>query len=164
MASRRTIALLFGGRSGEHEISLRSAASVSEGLSLTHAVLPVLIDREGGWFLQRGPGVAEAGGEPVFLVPSPKDGGVLRRLGDGSVLARPDAYFPVLHGTYGEDGTMQGLLELAAVPFVGAGCAASAAGMDKALMKALFAHAGLTQPGCRVLLARDRPRAREIVS
>src|SRR5207245_462884 len=69
-----TVALVFGGRSGEHEISLRSAASVTQGLSLRYAVLPVLIDGEGGWWLQEGPGVSEHGGEPVFLAPSPAGG------------------------------------------------------------------------------------------
>ena len=79
------------------------------------------------------------------------------------VAARPDVYFPVLHGTYGEDGTIQGLLELAGVPFVGSGTAASAAAMDKVLMKALFAAAGVPQAAYRVLLARDR-RARRAPS
>ena len=74
-------------------------------------------------------------------------------------MAKPQIYFPVLHGTFGEDGTMQGLLELAGVPFVGSGCAASAAGMDKALMKGLFAAAGLPQAKYRVLLTHEREQA-----
>jgi D-alanine-D-alanine ligase len=158
-----TVALLFGGRSGEHEISLRSAASVAQALSLRHAVLPVLIDHQGGWWLQKGPGIAERGGEAVFLVPSPGDGGALRRLEDARVVARPDVYFPVLHGTYGEDGTIQGLFELSGVPFVGSGTAASGAGMDKALMKGLFTAAGLPQADYRVLLAHQRAEAAAIV-
>jgi D-alanine-D-alanine ligase len=151
--------VLFGGRSGEHEISVRSAASVVQGLGVVHDVLPVLVDRQGGWWLQEGPGVSEEGGTRVVLVPSLSDRGVLRRLEDGQVVAKPHIYFPVLHGTFGEDGTMQGLLELAAVPFVGSGCAASAAGMDKALMKGLFAAAGLPQAKYRVLLAHQREQA-----
>jgi D-alanine-D-alanine ligase len=91
----------------------------------------------------------------VFLAPVPGDGGRLRRLADAREIARPDAFFPVLHGTYGEDGTVQGLFELAGVPYVGAGVAASAASMDKAMMKALFARAGLPQVEYRVLLRRD---------
>src|SRR5688572_26321612 len=164
MASRLTIALLFGGRSGEHEVSVRSAESVARGLAAHHTVLPVLLDHDGRWWLQEGPGVSAKGGVPVFLVPAPEEKGALRRLDDARVAARPDIYFPVLHGTYGEDGTIQGLLELAAVPFVGSGTAASAAGMDKALMKALFTAASLPQVDYRVLLGKDRARAREIVA
>ncbi len=164
MTARKTIAVLFGGRSGEHEISVRSAASVVQGLSVVHDVLPVLVDRRGGWKLQQpGPGVSEEGGTPVFLVPSPSDRGVLRRLEDGSVIARPDVYFPVLHGTFGEDGTIQGLFELAGVPFVGSGCAASAVGMDKAFMKGVFASVGLAQARYRVLLHYQREQARQVV-
>jgi len=132
---------------------------VVQGLGVVHEVLPVFVDRRGGWWLQPGPGVSEEGGIPVFLVPSMSDKGVLRRLDDASVIARPDVYFPVLHGTFGEDGTMQGLLELAGVPFVGSGCAASAAGMDKAIMKGQFAAAGLAQARYRVLLHHQRDQA-----
>jgi D-alanine-D-alanine ligase len=165
VASRSTtIAVLFGGRSGEHEISVRSAASVVQGLSVHYDVLPVLVDRRGGWWLQQGPGVSEEGGTPVFLVPAISDRGALRRLDDSAVVVRPDVYFPVLHGTYGEDGTMQGLLELAGVPFVGSGCAASAAGMDKALMKGLFASVGLPQAKYVVLLAHQKDQAQSLVA
>ena len=157
------VGVIFGGRSGEHEVSLRSAASVVQGLSVVHDVLPVLVDRRGGWWLQDGPGVSDDGGTPVFLVPAMADRGALRRLADSSVAARPEVYFPVLHGTYGEDGTVQGLLELAGVAFVGSGCAASAAGMDKALMKGLFAAAGLPQARYRVLLSHQRDRGPSIV-
>jgi D-alanine-D-alanine ligase len=100
----------------------------------------------------------------VFLVPAPGEGGGLRALEGGAVVARPDVYFPVLHGPYGEDGTVQGLLELAAVPYVGSGVAASAAAMDKELMKALFAAAGVPQTPHRVLRRGDLPRAAEVVA
>jgi D-alanine-D-alanine ligase len=158
MTARLQVALLFGGRSGEHEVSLVSAASVAAGLRASHDVLCVLIDKAGRWLLQEGREPRPSGGEPVFLAPVPGDGGRLRRLADARELARPDVFFPVLHGPYGEDGTVQGLFELAAVPYVGAGVAASAASMDKAMMKALFARAGLPQVEHRVLLRRD-PRA-----
>jgi len=144
------VAVLFGGRSGEHEVSVRSAASVAEGLAGHHEVLPVLIDREGAWHLQTG-APAPSGGEPVSLSAAPADRGRLRGSGGGPFVAAPDAYFPMLHGTYGEDGTVQGLLELAGVPYVGSGVAASALGMDKELMKAVFAHAGLPQVAYRVV-------------
>src|SRR2546426_3975612 len=149
---RLKVAVLFGGRSGEHEVSLVSGASVAGALSERHDLIPVLIDRQGRWLLQST--LAPEGGEPVFLVPAPEERGALRRLSDSSVVARPDAYFPVLHGTFGEDGTVQGLLDLAAVPYAGSGVAASAAAMDKELMKALFTAAGVPQTPYRVLRHR----------
>jgi len=155
MSTRLKVAVLFGGRSGEHEVSVRSAASVARGLAGRHDVRCVFIDKAGRWLLQEGPEPRPAGGEPVFLAAVPGDGGRLRRLSDARDLVRPDVYFPVLHGTYGEDGTVQGLLELAAVPYVGAGVAASAAAMDKTMMKALFARAGLPQVEHRELRGRD---------
>ena len=158
------MALLFGGRSGEHEVSVRSAVSVARGLATRYHVLPVLVDHEGRWWLQDAATPEAAGGRAVFLVPAPGDGGVLRALEGGAVVARPDVYFPVLHGTYGEDGTVQGLLELASVPYVGSGVAASAAAMDKELMKALFAAAGVPQTPHRVLRRADRGRAPELVA
>ena len=164
MGSKLKVALLFGGRSGEHEVSVRSAVSVAEGLRSRHDVLPVLVDHDGRWWLQeQGSQPAAAGGRAVFLVPAPGEGGVLRALEGGAGVARPDVYFPVLHGPYGEDGTVQGLLELASVPYVGSGVAASAAGMDKELMKGLFAAAGVPQTAHRVLRLADRARARELV-
>jgi len=153
--ARLKVALVFGGRSGEHEVSLRSARSVAEGLRERHDVLPLFVDKSGGWHLQAGALPGPEGGEPVFLAPSPEDGGRLRRLADARELARPDVFFPVLHGTYGEDGTVQGLFELASVPYVGAGVLGSAASMDKAIMKSLFAQAGLPQVEHRVLRRRD---------
>jgi D-alanine-D-alanine ligase len=145
MASSPTVVLLYGGRSGEHAVSLRSAASVADGLAARHRVVPVLIDPAGRWWLQEPGRVEPRGGTAVFLLPTPEEGGALRRVADAEVVLRPDVVFPVLHGTFGEDGTVQGLLELAGVPYVGSGVAASAAGMDKALMKGLFTAAGLPQ-------------------
>jgi D-alanine-D-alanine ligase len=153
--TRLKVALLFGGRSGEHEVSVRSARSVAQALAARHDVVPVLIDRTGRWLLQDGAEPRPEGGTAVFLAPDPGDAGALRALADASVLTRPDVYFPVLHGTFGEDGTIQGLLELASVPYVGSGVAASAAGMDKALMKAVFAAAGLPQGPYRVVLSPE---------
>jgi D-alanine-D-alanine ligase len=157
MRERLRIALLYGGRSGEHDVSLRSASSVGAALQAHHDVLPILIDRQGTWLLQPGPALASSGGVPVFLAGHPLDRGRLRRLADATVAAEPDAFFPVLHGPYGEDGTIQGLFELAGVAYVGSGVAGSAAGMDKELMKALFAQAGVPQTRYRVL--REGPGA-----
>jgi D-alanine-D-alanine ligase len=155
MTARLKVALLFGGRSGEHEVSLRSAASVAQGLAARHDLACVLIDKQGRWLLQEGSEPRVAGGEPVFLAAAPSDVGRLRRLSDGRELARADVFFPVLHGTYGEDGTVQGLLELASVPYAGSGVTASAVAMDKAISKALFERAGLAQVPYRVLPRRD---------
>jgi len=158
------VALLFGGRSGEHEVSVRSAVSVAQGLAARHDVIPLLVDHDGGWWLQEGQAPAPTGGRAVFLVAAPGDGGALRARDRGDVLARPDVYFPVLHGTYGEDGTVQGLLELASVPYVGSGVAASAAAMDKELMKGLFAAAGVPQTRHVVLRRGDLARAEAVVA
>jgi D-alanine-D-alanine ligase len=160
MVARLRVAVVFGGRSGEHEVSLRSAASVARGLCERHDVACVLVDRQGGWWLQDGAEPRPAGGEAVFLAPTPADRGRLRRLADAVCRAEPDVYFPVLHGPYGEDGTIQGLFELAAVAYVGAGVAASAVAMDKSMMKALFGRAGLPQVDYRVVRRADRDPTR----
>jgi D-alanine-D-alanine ligase len=162
MAKTDVIAVLFGGRSGEHEVSVRSAASVTSTLAQRHCVLPVLIDRQGRWLLQPAGSAQLEGGTPVFLAPSPDDRGRLRRLTDASLAAEPDVYFPLVHGTFGEDGTLQGLLELANVPYAGAGVLGSAAGMDKAVMKSLFAQAGLPQTDHAVLRGCNRAALEEV--
>jgi D-alanine-D-alanine ligase len=167
------VGVLFGGRSGEHEVSLLSAASVLDALDKSkYEVVPIGITKEGRWLtaahaerLLRGehkeerhlragdpdatPGAALlANGETVMVTPVP--GGELQAFAGDSPQRRAsdrainvDLIFPVLHGTFGEDGTIQGLLELADVPYVGAGVLGSAAGMDKAVMKELFRAAGL---------------------
>ena len=172
------VGILFGGRSGEHEVSLLSAASVVNAIDKTkYEVVPVGITKDGRWVtagdaerlltgraqeegkhLRAGdpettPGAAVlATGESVVVPPEPAHRGgaslapfqtdaVLRRASDRAI--NVDVIFPVLHGTFGEDGTIQGLLELADIPYVGAGVLGSAAGMDKDVMKALFIAAGL---------------------
>jgi D-alanine-D-alanine ligase len=120
----RRVAVLGGGRSSEHDVSLASAASVRAGLERGgHEVVAVEISRSGAW---------TCGGEPVALTP-----------GGGPLGA--DVVFPVLHGPFGEDGTVQGLLECLDVPYVGSGVLASAACMDKVVAKELLARAGLPQ-------------------
>src|SRR5262245_4563922 len=103
---RLRVVLLFGGRSGEHEVSLRSAASVAAARAARHEVLPVLVDRKGRWWLQAGTPRGD-GGTPVFLAPFPEERGTLRLLSNAREAAHPDVYFPLLHGTFGEDGTVQ---------------------------------------------------------
>jgi D-alanine-D-alanine ligase len=130
------VAVLAGGRSSEHDVSLASAEAVREGLSAAgHDVLDVRISREGHWTHE---------GEPLPLEPS---GGLLGA----------DAAFPVLHGPFGEDGTVQGLLELLDLPYVGAGVMASAVSMDKAVFKDLMAAHGLPQLEYAVVRDGERP-------
>lgn len=140
--TKRTIAVLFGGRSGEHEVSLMSARSVLSVLDRArYDVIEVGITHEGAWLT--GPS-ALAGFEqglteallPVSIYPDPsKPGLYVLRDGKQEKLADVDVYFPVLHGTYGEDGTLQGLLEMADVAYVGANVISAAVGMDKGVFK-----------------------------
>src|SRR6201993_3237049 len=167
--SKLRVGVLFGGRSGEHEVSLLSAASVVNAIDKNkYEVVPIGITKEGRWLpaadaerrlsgkppdeprhLRAGdpeatPGAAVlARGEAVVVPPVPQSHGLVpfesasvaaaNPAGDHSIAV--DVIFPVLHGTFGEDGTIQGLLELADIPYVGAGVLGSAAGMDKDVMK-----------------------------
>jgi len=145
------VGVLFGGRSGEHDVSLQSAASVINALDRAkYEIVPIGITREGQWRVGSGavqllPQVLE-NGDPVTPSVDPAGPKLLPLAGAGSApnsRLEVDVVFPVLHGTYGEDGTVQGLLELADIPYVGAGVLASATGMDKDVMKRLFRDAGL---------------------
>jgi D-alanine-D-alanine ligase len=172
------VGVLFGGRSGEHEVSLLSAASVLNAIDREkYEVVPIGITKDGRWLtaehaenlltgklmleprnLRAGdpdmtqPAAVLARGEAVVVPPEPvhrhsglvpfqTDSSPMRRASDRAI--NVDVIFPVLHGTFGEDGTIQGLLELADIPYVGAGVLGSAAGMDKDIMKSLFIAAGL---------------------
>jgi D-alanine-D-alanine ligase len=153
MTPRRRVAVLFGGRSAEHEISCISARSVIDALDpAANEVIAIGITREGRWHVLDGPPalpaetgrlpeVTDASGPAADLVEGEGAGRELA-LADGS-RERIDVVFPVLHGPFGEDGATQGLLELAGVPYVGAGVLGSALGMDKGVQKVLFAAAGL---------------------
>ncbi|MGB9223736.1 MAG: D-alanine--D-alanine ligase A, partial [Mycobacterium sp.] len=155
---RVRVAVVFGGRSNEHPISCVSAGSILRNLDPQRfEVVAIGITPEGSWVLTDGdpdalaisnrqlPGVTVESGTELALPADPRRGGELVSLepGAGQVLASVDVVFPVLHGPYGEDGTIQGLLELAGVPYVGAGVLASAAGMDKEFTKKLLAAEGL---------------------
>jgi len=172
------VGILFGGRSGEHEVSLLSAASVLNAIDKEkYEVVPIGITKGGRWLtaeyaeylltgklvleprnLRAGdpdttsPAAVLARGESVVVPPEPvhrhtglvpfqTDASLMRRASDRAI--NVDVIFPVLHGTFGEDGTIQGLLELADIPYVGAGVLGSAAGMDKDIMKSLFIAAGI---------------------
>jgi D-alanine-D-alanine ligase len=135
------VAVLFGGRSGEHEVSVVSATSVMAALNPERwDVVPLAIGRKGGWLTEaesrRGLAERWRSFEAEGLSP-------LQSQDAMAALASCDVVFPMVHGTYGEDGTLQGFLEIAGLPYAGAGVAASAIGMDKALMKALFREAGI---------------------
>ena len=137
------VAVLFGGKSGEHEVSLLSAASVLNAIDKTkYDVTLIGISKAGQWLL---------GTDAKALLAGER--GAAKRLGAGTALAanpasalKVDVVFPVLHGTFGEDGTIQGLFELADIAYVGSGVLGSAAGMDKDTAKRLFAAAGLPIP------------------
>src|SRR3954454_10685590 len=158
MGDKVRVAVVFGGRSAEHAISCVSAGSVMAALDRDrYEVVPVGITREGGWVLAD-PGqrlaIAEgalpevSGGTAVSLVGDPGGRGlaVLEPAeAIGTALTEVDVVFPVLHGAYGEDGTIQGLLEMSGLPYVGSGVFASAASMDKEFTKKLLAAAGLPQ-------------------
>jgi D-alanine-D-alanine ligase len=154
VAKRRIrVGILFGGRSGEHEVSLRSARSIMDAIDRDkYDVLPVGITRQGRWIAgsdplaalnagaSESPPVALIGepGDPTLKAIEPSTGRSAASLRD---IATLDVIFPALHGPYGEDGTIQGLLELADVPYVGAGVVGSAVGMDKAVFKdVMIAH------------------------
>ncbi|HYX52209.1 MAG TPA: D-alanine--D-alanine ligase [Candidatus Limnocylindrales bacterium] len=170
--TKTRVGVLFGGRSGEHEVSLLSAASVIKAINQKkYEVVPIGITKEGRWVsareaekLLRGEALAPshglragdpqstasaavlARGEAVIMPPSPEAHGLVplesAAKNQGGAI-EVDVIFPVLHGTFGEDGTIQGLMELADLPYVGAGVLGSSAGMDKDVMKKLFAAAGL---------------------
>ena len=152
VGKRVEVGVIFGGRSGEHEISLRSAESIIRALDRTkYHIVPIAITRDGGWMMTGDETildpfkVMERADQPVALLGDPTRPGLACLAADRSVTTvRPlDLVFPVLHGTYGEDGTIQGLLEMADIPYVGCGVLASSTGMDKVIMKLLFEEAGL---------------------
>ena len=146
MAKKKTVALLFGGRSAEHEVSIRSAAAVYKNLDRSrYRVRSLYLDRKGRWKTVSSPLAAKELKRGPFHPFLPWQAGA-----SGSPL-RADIYFLVLHGPYGEDGTIQGLLELADVPYVGPGVLASSTGMDKAVMKVLFQSKGLLVSPWRVV-------------
>jgi D-alanine-D-alanine ligase len=145
---RLRVGVLFGGRSGEHEVSLSSAASVIRALDPEkYEAVPIGITKDGRWLAGKPaqkmlPDVLK-NGERVMLSADPNIAALIPIDEKPGGALRVDVVFPVLHGTYGEDGTVQGLLELAGLPYVGAGVLGSAVGMDKDVQKRLFRDAGL---------------------
>ncbi len=165
MAKRMRMGLIFGGRSGEHEVSLRTACAIIEACDpKRYEIVPIAIDKHGVWLSPQDstkmlPAEAARLITQKILTTDSQRGALIPYAGRAGFLAVDsvraneralpafDVVFPALHGTYGEDGTIQGLLEMANVPYVGCGVLASACGMDKVTMKILFRDAGL--PICR---------------
>ncbi len=156
MTKKTRIGLIFGGRSAEHEVSLSSAAAVYKNLDPEkYSLLCLLIDKDGLWRAVASPaepGKAIASGGAGSFLPWGR--------GAAAGVLEADVYFPILHGPNGEDGTIQGLLEMADVPYIGCGVMASAVGMDKALSKSVFRDVGLKQVRFRVVLEPDWTRDR----
>lgn len=168
MKKKLRVGILFGGKSAEHEVSLQSARNVANALDPNkYETVLIGINKEGAWLA---PGVSErylalASSKPTrapeksreVVMLAPSGGGILTR-NSGAVEGRIDVVFPVLHGPLGEDGTVQGLLKLANVPFVGAGVLGSAVGMDKDVMKRLLRDAGLPIGKFVVIHAHDKAK------
>jgi D-alanine-D-alanine ligase len=163
---KRRVVVLFGGRSAEHEISCISARSVFDALDPErYEAIAIGIDREGAWHLvPDGPAALPEGPSgtlPAVAAGSGRDIALDQQPGSRSLVARDgarseiDVVLPVLHGPYGEDGATQGMLELAGLPYVGAGVLASALGMDKAVQKVLFEAAGLPVVPNEIVYERD---------
>jgi D-alanine-D-alanine ligase len=154
LARKIRVGVIFGGRSGEHEVSLASARSVMDAMDREkYEVVPIGITKEGRWIASGDPMQALDAGDagasrPAALLGDPSRRGLMRlddteRAVEATQLTELDVVFPVLHGPYGEDGTVQGLLELAGIPYVGAGVTGSAVGMDKAIFKDVMRAHGL---------------------
>ena len=154
MAGKLKVGIIFGGRSGEHEVSFCSASSIIKAIDKDkYTVVPIGITKEGRWISPRDSELALQSGKiegknTVILLNDSFSKSLVcidnnQRLDKSSALEKLDVIFPVLHGPYGEDGTVQGLLELANIPYVGAGVAASAISMDKDLMKIIFQQKNL---------------------
>jgi D-alanine-D-alanine ligase len=170
---RLRIGVLFGGRSGEHEVSLQSASAVMAALAQAgHEVVPIGITREGRWLVGGDPLRALSSGQltserAATMLPEPGRRGLVRVPERDNDLEPAnglppmdslDVIFPVLHGTFGEDGTVQGLFELASVPYAGAGVLGSALGMDKVVQKTLWRGLGLPVVDFMSVLRRDLER------
>ena len=152
IVNKLTVAVIFGGQSSEHEVSRVSASSIISNLdSEKYYVIPVGITKSGKWMIYNGPieniknGEWEKFGTPAILSPDASQKGLLKLVGDKAKLIPIDLAFPVLHGKYGEDGTIQGLFELAQIPYVGNGVLFSSVSMDKAFTKIIAKNAKITQ-------------------
>ena len=170
MKNKKKIAVLFGGRSSEHEISLQSAYSVIKHMDgQRYEPVMIGITREGKWYLYRGSIERIAKGTwhldqgcvPAIISPDRTEGGIRYEEGGEYRLIKLDAAFPILHGKSGEDGTVQGLLELAGIPVIGCDTAASAVCMDKDLSHRIVSAAGVRVPTSLVLTSREQGQTQQ---
>jgi D-alanine-D-alanine ligase len=165
------VGVLFGGKSTEHEVSIASARNIVKGLDKDkYEVVLLGIDKKGNWHLNNAyqmllenqskekmkDEVQEGFGEEVFIVPNNEDNGKLISLTDVGEVKTIDVFFPMLHGSFGEDGTMQGMLKLLNVPYVGVDVLGAAVGMDKVVMKKLFIADGI--PTCDYVCIQPHTR------
>jgi D-alanine-D-alanine ligase len=165
MTKKIRVGIIFGGKSAEHEVSINSAKNVMRALDKNkYEVVPIGIGQDGAWLTRGDPLKALTGGEASLpqllesgfqIVDEHSTGRELIPGTQSSSLPEVDVIFPVLHGPFGEDGTVQGLLELADIPYVGAGVMSSAVGMDKAAMKDLFCSHHLPTPTYTMIKRRD---------
>jgi D-alanine-D-alanine ligase len=162
MKKKLRVALIFGGRSGEHEVSLMSARSVLSVLDPSkYEVTQIGITREGKWLtaenvLDKFEKEKLDGLEPVIISPDPSEAGIFVLRGKQlDKLADTDVYFPLLHGTFGEDGTIQGLFEMANAAYVGAGVTGSAVGMDKGIFKEVMRSIGVPSVDSIIVLRSE---------
>ncbi|MCL1830599.1 MAG: D-alanine--D-alanine ligase [Oscillospiraceae bacterium] len=168
--SQMTIAMIFGGTNTEHEVSILSATSVYESLSKEkYDIYPIYITKAGEWIYLAGEitsiadcikdGYPSHSGIPAIISPDRSVGGmVVSPIDQTPYTIKIDLAFPVLHGLYGEDGTMQGLFELAGIPYIGADVLSTAICMDKEIANRLFDHAGIARAKWDVIYRRDRDR------
>ena len=153
------VGVIYGGRSGEHEVSIASAAAVFKNLDTSrYEAVPIRIDKDGRWALPTRPPLLSSAADVIGSGKAAGTDTELATVEPAIFSLGLDVVFPVLHGPYGEDGTVQGLLELANLPYVGAGVLASSVGMDKAAMKLVFAAKGLPMCDYEVFLKRDWQR------
>ena len=167
MSKKIRVGILFGGRSAEHEISLRSARNIIEAIDTEkYEVLLMGIDKKGRWlssepsnFLLMGSSDDNNNGEKnsLALIPGRTESKLIK-MGDQASVGGIDVIFPVLHGPFGEDGTVQGLLRLINIPFVGAGVLGSAVGMDKVIMKRLLRDSGIPISEFEVIYSHEQEK------
>ncbi len=168
--NRKNLVILFGGKSPEHDVSINSASTIISNIKDSdYNVIPIYITKEGKWLLYDGciDSLAnvpwERFGTPCIISPDSSHVGLLRIVGDRVKTIHIDVVFPVMHGCPGEDGTVQGLLELAGIPYVGSSVAASAIAMDKAMTKLVASHLKIRQAEYITVLKEELADKKEVL-
>lgn len=171
MSIKKTVVVLFGGQSSEHEVSRISASTIISNIdSEKYYVIPVGITKEGKWLIYNGPveniknGQWEKFGTPAVISPDATQKGLLKIVGGKVKLIPVDVIFPVLHGRYGEDGTVQGLFELSGIPYVGCGVLASSISMDKVYTKIIAKNMKICQAKYISVEAKELDKVKRIAS